>query len=157
MLTFRVLQFNMNHSGGAQDLALQVIDEDQNDLGCFSEPWRIPVNSAWFGSVSGRAAIYCNTSDIGRKCRLVTALDDWVAVSVGNIYIISCYLSPNESISSFNLTLEKISGFIKSKSDRVLLCGDFNARSVVWGCHSGNRRDSIMVEWSVWSRSWTCM
>lgn len=30
---------------------------------------------------------------------------------------------------------------------RLLICGDFNARSVHWGCHTNNRRGFLLEDW----------
>lgn len=111
------------------------------------EPWRIPVdNPNWFASTSGRAAIFCGTSAISRRIRAATSSDDWVAIRFGDIYIISCYISPNDDINRFKNSMEEIKGFIGDKN-RVLLCGDFNARLTIWGCRSGNRRGLLLSEW----------
>lgn len=148
MAAVRILQFNMNHSPGAQDLALQYMTEENFSIGCFSEPWRIPDKDGnWYSSVSKRAAIFCSRVDVTKKCRLSTSSEDWVAMAFGDIIVISYYLSPNEGIIRFKKTLDEIRIFIGDSIGKVLLCGDFNARSVHWGCHTNNMRGMILEDW----------
>jgi len=46
-----------NHSSGAQELVLRYMNEENIDIACISEPWRVPgQNCKWYGSMS-RAAI----------------------------------------------------------------------------------------------------
>lgn len=145
----RIMQINMNHSSGAQELALHQISELNVDIGCFSEPWRVPEqNSNWFYSTGRRSAIFCNSSNVRKKCSGVASSEDWVAVEMGDIIIISCYLSPNEGIKRYNAILKEIGNFIANRGNKILVCGDFNAKSVAWGCNKDDRRGILLEQWA---------
>jgi len=114
MGTIKILQANLNHSSGAQDLTLQFICEGGIDLGCFSEPWSVPrENTDWYCCGSGRAAIYCGSPAMRRNCRLLVALGGWVGVEVGDIRVVLIYLSPNEGLMRFCSALQELSDFVK--------------------------------------------
>jgi len=36
---------------------------------------------------------------------------------------------------------------VKTRPGKILICGDFNARSISWGCRTGNRRGILLEEW----------
>lgn len=132
----KCIQFNMNHSSGAQDMSLQYMLENDINLGCFSEAWLVPENNPyWFLCNSKRAAIFCNNVRTRRMYKLVASSGDWVCIELGDIYIISCYLSPNEGIARFKEGLVEMGRLVRNHPNKVLLCGDFNARSVSWGCN----------------------
>jgi len=69
-----------------------------------------------------------------------------VAIDFGNVCIISCYLLPNEGIIKFKEILEELGDFVKSKAGKILLCGDFNAKSVAWGCYN-DQRGAFLETW----------
>jgi len=148
MVAANFLQINLNHSPGAQDLALQYMTEKNCGIGCFTELWRIPKRNAnWLSSDGKRATIFCSSVELRKRCKAVASSGDWVAMAFGDIFIISCYLSPNEGINRFKRTLEELKNFIGNRSSKVLLCGDFNARLVSWGCRTADRRGTLFEEW----------
>ena len=55
-LAGRIIQANLNHSVGAQDLLLQAMAEHGLGLAVVAEPYRVPQNN-YIGDVSGTAAI----------------------------------------------------------------------------------------------------
>lgn len=142
------IQFNMNHSSGAQDLAFQYMSENGIDIGLFSEPWFISDNNPnWFRSTCKRAGIFCNNVETRKKCRMFASSECWSGVEFDNLLIVSCYLSPNMDMTKFKQTLGELSNLVGSNPNRVLICGDFNARSASWGCNSENRRGEILEAW----------
>lgn len=145
MAVVKFIQFNANHSSGAQDLALQYMAENEIDFGLFSEPWYIPENNAnWFRSSCRRAAIFCNKVETRKRCRMVASHEGWSGVEFGDLLIVSCYLSPNEGMASLQRALKELGDFVNNRYNKVLICGDFNARSASWGCNTGNRRGDIL-------------
>lgn len=145
----KIIQFNANHSSGAQALALQFMTEKKIDLGIFSEPWHVPENNPrWFHSTCKRAAIYCNDLEVRKRCRAIASSEGWSGIEMGDIFIASCYLSPNEGVTKFKHILEDLGNFIEKNPHKILIGGDFNARSVSWGCNTGDRRGTIFEEWS---------
>lgn len=45
-----LLQSNLNHSAGAQDLFLQTLAENDCEIGIAAKPYRVPINSPLLGS-----------------------------------------------------------------------------------------------------------
>lgn len=148
MVAIKFLQFNTNHSPGAQDLALQFIQERCIDMGCFSEPYYVlDCDTNWFTSDSKRAAIFCNNAALRKDIQFVASSGDWVSVRYKNIVIISCYLSPNEGMTKFKHSLKSMKDIIKKNPERILICGDFNARSISWACNTGDARGALLEAW----------
>lgn len=56
-MTFRILQYNVNHSWAAQDILGQNMIEARAGLCAIAEPVKVPKSIYWFGSGDERAAI----------------------------------------------------------------------------------------------------
>jgi len=82
-----------------------------------------------------------------RDIRFVASSGDWVGIRLKDILIISCYLSPNEGMIRFKQSLKSSKNVIRGNPDKVLLCGDLNARSVSWGCNTGDARGALLESW----------
>ena len=52
-----LLQANLNHSVGAQDLFVQTLTEWNIDMAVAAEPYRVPVHPNWAGDEDGSVAI----------------------------------------------------------------------------------------------------
>lgn len=107
----------------------------------------MPDNCNWLFSSCKRAAIFCYNLDTRKRCRLVASSVSWVGVEFGDMLLVSCYLSPNEGIIRFKEILKELGDLVRSNPDKILLCGDFNARSASWGCNTGDRRGVLFNEW----------
>ncbi|XP_076549229.1 uncharacterized protein LOC143306828 [Osmia lignaria lignaria] len=71
-----------------------------------------------------------------------------VAINYNNFLIISEYISPNIDVVTVDERLDEISEVIKSnKWSGILLAGDFNSKSPVWGGNTWNARGKILLEY----------
>lgn len=48
----------------------------------------------------------------------------------------------------FSRSLDNLNHVLISMADPLLVCGDFNARSVLWGSPTTNRRGELVERWS---------
>lgn len=141
----RCAQINLNHSWGAQDLLAQYLLENSTDVAIISEPIHIPVSPLWFGDLSGRAAITWCPDRLKEYCILLHKDQGFVAVRLGKICFISCYIharcdrkrkcfKTSCKLKVYQKFLDRLTSFITRTNDLdYVLAGDFNARSKVWG------------------------
>lgn len=146
-MTIRVLQCNLNHSIAAQDLMRHNFCDMQAGICCISEPWSVPVDPCWFSSQNKLAAILWSPEVIKEVVTLSLSARDFVAARYRGLYLVSVYMSPNARIDRFLEMLDSLRDFLTSIQGEVIICGDFNARSSLWGDQITNRRGEILENW----------
>lgn len=138
-----ILQVNINHCKAAQDLLTQVMIEKNIQLALISEPCWIPTTPTWFNYISKRAALIK-----GRGCPAISNVvrgNGFVLAEVGDAIVCSCYSSPNNSVREFESFLEDMAIVLRGKSN-VLLGGDFNAKSILWGSRNTNAKGNVLEQ-----------
>lgn len=137
------LQINTNRSREAQALALHTLKEKEADVLCISEPNRIPDHPGWVGSTDGKCALYLQPnlqvlrtgSDIGIA---------WAELETLRVY--SCYISPNCRPEEFDDFLEQLHSSAREVTTEVIVSGDFNGHSQVWGSSRSDRRGEALLD-----------
>lgn len=75
-----------------------------------------------------------------------------MAMQYGDIAIFSCYISPNCSLLEYEEFIDELDMNIKRCNTRhILLGGDFNAKSVYWGCATTDKRGECVESWAATS------
>lgn len=150
-----ILQANLNHACQAQDLFLHSLAEHGCGLGVIAEPYRIPPgHPSWAASLCGRAAITWRTAIDCPPCTLIKAGEGYVAVKWGLIVVISIYLTPRLDLTQFWRGLDEIGECIRGcVPNPVLVAGDFNAKSPLWGSPRQDPRGGVLETW----RDSTCV
>ena len=69
----------------------------------------------------------------------------WVELRECTIY--GCYISPNITIDSFEVYLYRIHTDTMKQGKPIIIAGDFNAKSPMWGSPTEDRRGAILTEW----------
>ncbi|KMQ88876.1 reverse transcriptase [Lasius niger] len=141
-----VIQCNLNRGRRAQDLLMQQALEMKVGLCVIAEPSYIPKTTGWFYSDNNLAAIYHNGDNLGHTCKLVRRGTNFVAARLGNVHILSCYISPNVSIREYEVFLDDLTECIRILPGKILICGDFNAWSRLWGSAFTNRRGELVED-----------
>lgn len=75
--------------------------------------------------------------------------DDYTAVRIKNLTVVSTYFSPNITTDLFAYKSKSLMQFInkeRSKGNSIILGGDFNAKSPAWGSKEQNLRGNILLE-----------
>ncbi|XP_020296130.1 uncharacterized protein LOC109861057 [Pseudomyrmex gracilis] len=147
----RVLQINVNHSGPAQALALQVLRKERAGVLAIAEPHRVPDSPAWAGDLDNRAAVTWFTRPGNRPMRGVLERGHgFVAVRWGRVALFACYFPPSMYAVDFREGLGAFADSIRwVGGDSVLVLGDFNAKSSTWGCPRTDRRSHEVDRWAV--------
>lgn len=122
--------------------------ELQATLCAVAEPRTIPDTPFWYSSTNKRAAIRWFPRGSVQTCRLVYRARDFVVATMGEYNIISCYISPNASNVDFQTFLDEIGVALLNLPGKTVICGDFNAKSRLWGSPRTDLRGEYVEEWS---------
>ncbi|XP_071582575.1 uncharacterized protein [Temnothorax nylanderi] len=123
-MAYKILQGNLNHCRASQDVFLHTIAERGSGLGVIAEPYRVPPShTCWAASRCGRAAITWRMTNEPVLCSRLEA--------------------GNGVLDSLRDCLEKYLPY-----QQVLVAGDFNAKSALWGSPATDRRGGIFMDWA---------
>lgn len=107
------------------------------DLLIICEPYEVPDN--WYVDKSGRAAIYITNKGIqeGKEISLISCEEGFVCIKYNDYVVISVYSSPNSTMQEYDDFLVILTMVIRSLDNRnkLIVMGDFNAKSPEWGSH----------------------
>ncbi|XP_011860276.1 PREDICTED: uncharacterized protein LOC105557606 [Vollenhovia emeryi] len=134
-----------NNSWNALDLLKQHAREESVDVSIVSEPPANVNKGDCVTSANGMAAIHCYS---GISFNLITRDNNFILVKTGNLLIASVYISPNIDFNYFNDVLYKIQNAIGNYRTPLIIGGDFNAHSVLWGATRTNRRGRALADWA---------
>ncbi|XP_047990150.1 uncharacterized protein LOC125229372 [Leguminivora glycinivorella] len=142
---------DLNHCLVAQDLLFQSMAQWAAHVAIISEPYHIPQRDNWAGDHDGSVAVIAQLPQMAQHhWKQWRKAKEYVAVLLGGITVISAYFSPNRSVAEFEAFLEEIGLVIGRCNPRpVLVAGDLNAKSVMWGSPSTNARGRELEEWTV--------
>ncbi|KMQ91737.1 reverse transcriptase, partial [Lasius niger] len=130
------------------DMLEQHLIELKIGLCVVSEPIRVPSTVLWFGSDDGKAAIRWNPEVLRSPCTLSGKGRHFVAIRCRDLCIISCYASPSLPIADFRVFLEELSGAVRAMSGKIIVCGDFNSKSSLWGSPITDNRGDEVERWA---------
>ena len=143
-----IIQVNTNHSARAQDMLAQTMAELGSELAVVSEPYRIPENNS-AGDLSGTVMILRAGSIDSPGIEMIERGRGYVAVKWNQMIVIGLYASPNEPITSLQEILDRTRDCVRRLDNcNVLIMGDFNAKSALWGSPKTNPRGNAVVDWA---------
>lgn len=148
LMIFKVLQCNINHCWAAHDLLFQNMLELQIGLCAIAELVRIPKSIQRFSSEDGWSAIRWNPEVLRGSCIMAKRGQRFVAVKCCDVFIISSYVSPNLTIAEFLEFLEELSDSVHDLDGKIIMCGDYNAKSVLWGSPITDTRGEHIERWA---------
>ncbi|XP_076660541.1 uncharacterized protein LOC143363896 [Halictus rubicundus] len=132
----------------AHCLLNQTTEELGADIVLISEPLYNPGN--WTYSPGGKTAIWItNKNGIKRLEDKDYVDEDFSAVRIRELTIVSTYFSPNISIDVFTYKVKKLIDYLSqeiSQGNNILIGGDFNAKSPAWGSKEQDLRGTILLE-----------
>lgn len=93
--------------------------------------------------------IYWKPTDLEYQCNLISQRSKHVIVQYGNVYLTSCYTSPNCTLVEYAKFLDKLEHDINRLiGNKVLICGDFNSNSEYWSNGITNPKGELVEEWA---------
>lgn len=142
----RILQINLGHGKAAQDLLSQMVAEHKADMVAVSEQHHCPLaNTNWYEDTSRTAAIYATRGGVISS----GSGDGYVWVETNALRLYSVYFSPNVSFDEFDGRLRGLEDHIRTSTTTgvpIIVCGDFNAKSPVWGSSGWDRRGRALAD-----------
>lgn len=139
----------MNHCWGAHYLLQQFMAEEEMDIAIITEPVCIPISGNWMSSRDGKAALYWKGKNLRTHCKRVIQGQEFVAMKVYDTTIMACYVSPKYKVKEFKETLERMGREIDTMEIRnLVLGGDFNAHSKLWGSGHRSCKGKELEEWT---------
>jgi hypothetical protein len=146
--TLHLLQCNLGHARRAQDLLCQTIRESRIALAVVAEPYRVPGAPNWAQDTSGREAITWSPV-LGAHGALLYRGNGYVAIEWAGIVIVGIYVSPNSGLAAFGDYLDKVGACVRRCHPRqVLVLGDFNVHSAMWGNGRATARGRWLTDWA---------
>ncbi|XP_052741127.1 uncharacterized protein LOC128198692 [Bicyclus anynana] len=148
-MDLNLLQANINHCARAQDLLFQSMAEWSIHVAVVSEPYYVPSGVDWVGDRDGLVAITSRSIEGSPALVDVVRGKGYVSALIHDIMVVGVYFSPNRSLADFEDFLAEVGALIgRSRSSRVLIAGDLNAKSVAWGCPATTPSGRELEEWA---------
>ncbi|XP_012248759.1 uncharacterized protein LOC105681878, partial [Bombus impatiens] len=146
----RILQTSLGKSRRAQDLLYQTIWESTVALAVVVEPYRVPDAPEWAGD-TGEIVAVTWTSKPGAFVRgaLLERGIGYVAIEWAGMVGVGVNVSPNSGRATFEEFLNGVGDCVRRRLPRqVLVLGDFNAHSMIWGNARTNARGRTLSNWA---------
>ncbi|XP_053960468.1 uncharacterized protein LOC128864739 [Anastrepha ludens] len=136
---------NMHRCTTADLLLPQIMLEHEVDIAVLSEQYASP-SAGWFiEDLSSTAAIWCKEIS---KLHVTNsgAGNGYVWIASHRLTIISCYLTPSDTIAGFQAKLENIEDLARQISGNLIIAGDFNSKAMEWGSRTTNSRGQRILD-----------
>jgi len=148
-----LLQANLNRARAAQDLMDQLAAQRDASIMVLSEPYRVPPsNPCWAAARTGfnvDVAITWRRSKDPVPCKYLEAGEGYVAVGWGDVVVVGVYLAPSLDRADYEDRLGRIGNCVRKYTPSpVLVAGDFNAWSRVWGSRRTNEKGAVLELWA---------
>ena len=161
-MELKIGQINAQRSMAAAADLNRIIDEQGIDMLCIQEPYlfrgrvkgynskRIvypKVDKPWVAVV-----INSDEIEIFNVSKVESEHTMCLGVQIGNVYfyVINVYYQFSLPVEKFIAEIKKVLSVIDS--NKVIICMDANARSIVWFCKETDRRGRIMEEFIIANR-----
>lgn len=144
----KFLQINLEKSPSAHGLAEKTTMENKTDVILASEPNKQCLKSGeWFFDDTHLAAIKVKDRNI--RVYDTGSGKGFVWITIKDIQVFSCYISPNVSLREYMKFLDGIKEtLILSQHKKFILGGDMNAKSYAWNSHKEDNKGTALVEWA---------
>ncbi|CAG4936399.1 unnamed protein product [Colias eurytheme] len=148
-MALRILQSNLNHCARAQDLLMQSLAQWSIHIGILSEPYAVlSERDNWVGDLDEVAALIITQGDGSPQICAHMKGHGCVAVKLTDMVVIGVYFSPNKTLAEFEAFLGEVNSMIQwGRPHQVVIAGDLNAKSALWGSSASDARGDILVEW----------
>jgi hypothetical protein len=140
----RIIEINTNRSRVALDMLQEAAIRYRIDIAIVCEPNFAAINTeVWTRDNRDDVAISC----MGNMTVYATGQGDgYVWVELQHVVVIGVYVSPNSTVGYYTDVIDSISMLIRTTHKDVLLAGDPNAKSMLWGCPREDMRGRVLAE-----------
>ncbi|XP_041981665.1 uncharacterized protein LOC121735065 [Aricia agestis] len=140
-------QGNLNHCAQAQDLWVQALLQWEIDVAVIAEPYRVLERGDWLGDVNSSVALVFGPKIVPPSSRNSIRGRGFVVAILGTLTVVGVYFSPNRPIVELEALLLRLTAVVEGSTQPVVVAGDFNAKSPLWGSPATNARGRLMEEW----------
>lgn len=121
-------------------------EENKADVIIMAEPNRKKVlQTHWV--VDTRADVAINIINKNVTVHQTGCSEGIVWIETESIVIYGCYISPNVDREEFSNYIAMLRADMKKHRKDIVVGGDFNAKSYMWGSKTEDKRGEILVEW----------
>ncbi|XP_041977427.1 uncharacterized protein LOC121731828 [Aricia agestis] len=138
---------NLNHCAQAQDLWVQALLQWEIDVAVIAEPYRVLERGDWLGDVNSSVALVFGPKIVPPSSRNSIRGRGFVVAILGTLTVVGVYFSPNRPIVELEALLLRLTAVVEGSTQPVVVAGDFNAKSPLWGSPATNARGRLMEEW----------
>lgn len=148
LMTVKVIQCNLNRSRPALDLLMQYVLEEDIAICIVSELPKLRCPSTqWAISEDGLTGVY-HRPEISGSLMIPRDSSSGIAVAdIGEITFVACYLPPNIDRTRALEFFDHLSDVTDMTRKSVVIAGDFNSKSPMWGSAGFNWRGHLLEEW----------
>ncbi|XP_025161078.1 uncharacterized protein LOC112589999 [Harpegnathos saltator] len=143
---------NLHRARQALPLFEHTMTERGAGLGIAAEPHHVPRNHRWFGDELGSVAIVWKASNSSPPAKYLDRGRGFVVARWGVVTVVGVYLPPEKSLglADYKSRLQEMGDVIKRHlPGPVIVAGDFNAKSELWGSRRDDRRGEVTADWAV--------
>ncbi|XP_046603616.1 uncharacterized protein LOC124297064 [Neodiprion virginianus] len=127
------------------DLLTQTAAAQRAEILIVSEPSSAGKQGSWLVDRRGDAAIAA-TNNLPGTLTLEARGEGFVWARTSGLTIFSCYFSPNVASGDFEAQLDSLEASIRTTRGRIIVAGDFNAKSPSWGSSKLDARGQAVAE-----------
>ena len=139
------MQINTGRMRDSHDLAEMEACGRCVDVVLISEPNKtLAKQKSWHTDENIDVALVVRNKQLAIRRQGRGAGFAWIETGLYRLY--SCYISPNVDITRFEAFLEDLGNSIQGTQAKVILGGDFNAKSFLWGIKQ-DQRGEILTDW----------
>ncbi|KAJ3639073.1 hypothetical protein Zmor_004372 [Zophobas morio] len=142
-----VLQTNVQRKGVAMDVMWKTVQEEGVNVLVVSEPNKKRVKGVeWMTDVREDVAVrVCGRHEKGE---MFGKGEGFVWIKFSDWVLYGCYISPNTGIGRYRKFLDDLGESVNTWEGEVVVAGDFNAKSPLWGSPIINDvRGSLLEDW----------
>jgi len=147
--TIKVLQINVDGRKEAHDLMEATANHLDIDILIISELKHSRMEEeGWFSDANTKATIAILNQNIQIQKIGSCNIEGFRWVQVGGTTIYACYWSPNTEFTLFIDFLDRLEASIRTIKGRVIVAGDFNAKSPEWEDRREDAKWRALADWA---------
>ncbi|XP_041987956.1 uncharacterized protein LOC121739522 [Aricia agestis] len=127
--------------------AREEILESKIDVAVAAEPYRVLNRDDWLGDADSRVALVFGPKVAPPTSRGITRGNGFVSAKLRALTVVGVYFSPNRALADFESFLLRLTTFVEGTSGPVIIAGDFNAKSTLWGSPATDARGRVVANW----------
>lgn len=146
MAKINVLQCNLQRSVAAHALMEKTATENNAAMVIISEPnWNLARRNGLFIDTATNVAIKTYEPFCPRILNYKKG-PGFVWIELPQLIVYGCYISPNVNIDDYKSFTTALQLSIRQQKKEVLIAGDFNAKSIAWGCRQEDEHGTAVME-----------